>query len=54
MSCGKIKYKDKIAAMMALISCLHARYRKNKKRNETRIYFCKECNAWHLTSNNKK
>lgn len=46
MPCNKIKYKDKIAVMLALASC---KCNPNGKRQETRYYFCKECNAWHLT-----
>lgn len=48
--CEKKKYKDKIAAMMALIQCLYSRNRHhNWKRQEKRVYYCKECKAWHLT-----
>ena len=50
--CNKKKY-DKIGAMMALISCMRSRNRfHNWKRQERRIYYCKECHAWHLTHYN--
>lgn len=52
MACNKRKYKDRIAAMFALASC----YKSGNKggfRFEKRIYFCKECNAYHLTSNGR-
>lgn len=51
MACHKIKYRDKIAATMALISCWKKVYRKaDWSRREKRIYYCNECKAWHLTS----
>lgn len=48
--CSKIKYKDRLSAMIALASCLSVH---NKKRMETRYYWCKECNAYHLTKKNR-
>lgn len=50
--CHKRKYKDKIAAMLALMSCNKSGL-KGRSRFENRIYFCEECNAYHLTSNGK-
>lgn len=53
MSCNKKKYKDKISAMFALSQTQFVgNY--SPKRNEKRFYFCNECNAWHLTSKDKK
>ena len=49
--CNKIKYKDKISAMLALASCKHSR---KGKRREHRIYYCEICKCYHLTSKNKK
>lgn len=46
MICKKKKYKDKISAMFALAKCKN---NKKGKRQETRIYYCEECNCWHLT-----
>ena len=45
--CNKIKYKDKISAMLALASCKHSR---KGKRQEHRIYYCSVCKCYHLTS----
>ena len=47
--CNKIKY-DKIGAMFALSQTMKS---KSHKRMEKRIYYCNECKAWHLTSENK-
>lgn len=49
MSCKKRKYKDKLSAMFAL-SQTKKNGNYNPLRNEKRMYFCSECNAWHLTS----
>jgi len=47
--CNKKRY-DKIGAMLALVKCMSSRNRfHNWKRQEKRIYYCKECHAWHLT-----
>ena len=48
--CTKIKYRDKLSAMIALASCTS---KHNKKRLETRFYWCDKCKAYHLTKNNK-
>lgn len=46
--CTKRKY-DKIGALFALSQTKKVgNY--NPKRNECRTYFCKVCNAYHLTS----
>lgn len=52
MVCKKIKY-DRLGALFALSQ---TKYEGNfkAKRNEQRIYFCKKCNAWHLTSKKLK
>ena len=47
MKCLKIRYKDKISAMMALASYKHST---KGCRKEIRIYYCKSCKAYHLTS----
>lgn len=41
--CKKKKYKTKLEAMLILARC------NSNQRLETRFYFCKECNAYHLT-----
>lgn len=50
MTCKKIRYRDKIAAMMALASTSKAR---SSKRDEGRFYCCPDCKGWHLTSKAK-
>ena len=43
---GKISYRDKIAAMLVMASCRHAR---SGTRQERRLYRCPFCHKWHLT-----
>ena len=45
--CGKVRYRDQIAAMFALASTRNAR---SSKRAERRYYLCPDCRGWHLTS----
>lgn len=48
MSCSKIRYRDEIAAKLALINT-----RKNdskRPKDEKRPYKCEKCSGWHLTS----
>lgn len=47
MSCNKQKY-DKKGALTALNHCRKERGKQYRK--ECRVYFCQECNAHHLTS----
>ena len=47
--CNKRKYKDKLSAMFALSQCRRVGKHKSN-RDECAYYFCKECNAYHLTS----
>ena len=49
--CEKVKYNDKIAAMLALARCKHSR---KGKRRECRIYWCNECGGYHLTKQPKR
>lgn len=50
--CHKRKF-DKIGVMFALSQTKRqANY--NHNRQEKRYYYCSECNAWHLTSHDKK
>ena len=44
--CGKVKYHTELAAKMALSKCING---KSGKRAERNYYFCKQCNAYHLT-----
>ena len=45
--CHKLKYKDRIAALLAAAD---VRKRRSGKRGEYRAYYCAHCVAWHLTS----
>lgn len=50
--CGKSKkrsYVSKVDAMMALASIQH-RDNQRRKKSECRVYFCRSCKGWHLTS----
>lgn len=46
-TCGKRRFRDKIAAKFAL-SQVKDDYRRDKKEHGT--YYCKPCRGWHLTS----
>ena len=46
-ACGKVRYRDELAAMLALGSTRRSR---SKKRAEVRAYRCPTCKGWHLTS----
>jgi hypothetical protein len=48
MKCKKRKYKDTVAAKLAMASTALKDHRRIK--NETRIYRCHRCKAYHLTS----
>lgn len=50
MSCGKVRYRDRIAAQIALAN---TRQHRSAKRNEARAYRCPRCRGWHLTSRRK-
>lgn len=45
--CRKIRYRDKLAAKIALASTGRKR---GRAKDEQRVYRCPECRAWHLTS----
>lgn len=47
--CGKVRYRDRIAALLALASAQHADGSKRPK-VEARAYRCPDCRGWHLTS----
>jgi hypothetical protein len=48
MSCSKIRYRDRVAALLALAST--ARNEQRREKNERRAYRCPKCKGWHLTS----
>lgn len=51
MNCSKRKL-SKVDSMLALVETQHKRHRQQVK--EQRFYFCKYCNAYHLTSKELK
>ena len=52
--CGKVCYPKKIDAQFALYKCDAAsRLKNDHNRHEQRIYFCKICKTFHLTSQPK-
>lgn len=48
---GKIAYRDRIAAMLAMAACRHAR---SGTRQERQLYRCPFCHKWHLTKQENK
>lgn len=46
--CGKRKYRDRIAALLALAAT--TQNHKARGKDETRAYHCHLCKGWHLTS----
>jgi cytochrome c553 len=48
-TCRKIRYRDRIAALLALASTARGRHNRRPK-DEARAYACPECHGWHLTS----
>lgn len=48
--CGtKIRYRDEIAAKLALAEIAHSDS-STRSKNEVRAYRCSRCRGWHLTS----
>jgi hypothetical protein len=48
MACKKIRYRDRVAALLALASTGRRHERRHKE--EKRAYHCPACRGWHLTS----
>lgn len=44
-NCGKIRYRTKLDAQLALLST-----QRNGFRSEKRVYYHTRCKGWHLTS----
>lgn len=42
--CKKRRYRDRIGALLALADT------QRKGRDEIRVYHCRDCKGWHLTS----
>jgi hypothetical protein len=51
MRCRKTRYRDRIAAQLALAT-IHRKDRPQAR--ETRAYQCPRCRGWHLTSQNRR
>lgn len=47
--CGKRRYRDRIAALLALASTTTNNKTRSAK-DEKRVYHCHLCKGWHLTS----
>ena len=45
---GKVKYRDRVAALLALSSTARKDNRRDK--DAVRVYLCPRCRGWHLTS----
>ena len=48
--CRKVRFRDKVAALIALSRADLKAKRGNTNRRETRAYRCPHCAGWHLTS----
>lgn len=48
--CIKRRYETKEQADIELRRILETNYKPWKTKKPTRIYFCDDCNSWHLTS----
>lgn len=51
MTCAKRRYRDRVAALMALVSIDKA---DKHGHDEQRAYKCPHCKGWHLTSEDKR
>jgi hypothetical protein len=47
--CTKIRYRDKLAAKLALARTAH-KDGSHRPKAERRVYRCPSCRGWHLTS----
>jgi hypothetical protein len=47
---GKVRYKDKMGAKMALATVRRRKTRHNAKKEERTYYRCMTCQGFHLTS----
>lgn len=44
---GKTPYSSREKAKRTAVSCM------NQRKKRLRVYFCRDCRAWHLTSERK-
>lgn len=49
--CTKVRYRDRLAALMALAKLQH---QDKAGHTERRLYRCLHCRGWHLTSQTKR
>jgi hypothetical protein len=49
MTCRKRRYRDRIAAQLAL-STIQTKDKTDRDKTERRAYRCPTCKGWHLTS----
>jgi hypothetical protein len=50
--CRKIRYRDEVAALLALESTGRRAHKREKE--EKRAYRCPRCKGWHLTAQSKR
>lgn len=48
--CGKVRYADRLSALLLLAQAGAAAERRSSTRGETRAYPCPTCRGWQLTS----
>jgi hypothetical protein len=48
-SCTKVRYRDRIAALLVLAT-VRAQDKSHRAKVEVRAYLCTSCRGWHLTS----
>lgn len=47
-ACAKIRYRDRVAALLALSRT--GQHGERRPKEERRAYYCQQCRGWHLTS----
>lgn len=51
--CQKVKYRDRIAALLAMAT-VRSQDKSHRTKVESRAYYCADCRAWHLTSQKRR
>ncbi len=49
-SCGKVRFRDELDGKIALMKAQRARDRRGDPVVEKRVYPCRRCHGYHLTS----
>ncbi len=52
-NCHKTRYRDRIAALLALAT-VQSQDKSHRPKLEQRAYFCADCRSWHLTSQRRR